>query len=59
MVPVDDPCAGEEITAAKNTLPIRMKIDAETTAIFFKNYTRIIGLLEKAVRLRFSAFALR
>jgi hypothetical protein len=57
MMPVDDPCAGEEITAAKNTLPIRMKIDAETNVIFFKNYTRILGLLEKAVRLRFAPFA--
>jgi len=54
MTPVDAPSAGAEFIAANKTLPISMKIDAETSVIFFKNYTRILVLLEKAVGLRFA-----
>ena len=55
-VPVVAPWAGAELTAANNTVPISMRIDAEAKLIFFKNYTRICGLIKKTVRLRFSAF---
>ena len=51
IVPAESPCAGGESTAANRRLPISIKIDEETI-IFFKNYTRILGLLEKAVSLR-------
>jgi len=58
MTPEDAPCAGGEFTAAKKIVPINMIIDAEANVIFFKNYTRILGLPKKEVRLRFSAFVL-
>ncbi len=54
MTPVDSACAGAEFEAANKMVPISRKIDAETSVIFFKNYTRILVLLEKAVRLRFA-----
>ena len=57
MMPVDAPCAGGPLTAPNKTVPISMKIDAETNAIFFKNYTRILGLLKKAVGLRLATVA--
>jgi hypothetical protein len=56
-VPVDAPCAGGEFTTPNKTVPISIKIDAETI-IFFKNYARILGLLEKAVSLRLVAVAI-
>ena len=52
MTPVDAACAGAEFEAANKIVPINRKIDAETSVIFFKNYTRILVLLEKPVGLR-------
>jgi len=52
MTPVDAAYAGAEFEAANKMVPISRKIDAETSVIFFKNYTRILVLLEKAVGLR-------
>ncbi len=57
MIPLGAPFAGAEFIAANRKVPISMKIDAETTVIFFKNYTRILGLLKKAVRLRLATVA--
>ena len=54
MTPVDAAYAGAEFEAANKMVPISRKIDAETSVIFFKNYTRILVLLEKAVGLRFA-----
>ena len=54
MTPVEAACAGAEFEAANKIVPISRKIDAETIVIFFKNYTRILVLLEKAVGLRFA-----
>jgi hypothetical protein len=34
-----------------------MRIDAEANVIFFKNYTRILGLLKKSARLRLAVFS--
>lgn len=47
MVPVDAPFAGGEFTAANNIVPINMRIDAEARVVFFKNYTRICGLIKE------------
>ena len=52
MTPVDAAYTGAEFEAANKMVPISRKIDAETSVIFFKNYTRILVLLEKAVGLR-------
>ena len=52
MTPVDAACAGAEFEAANKIVPINRKIGAETSVIFFKNYTRILVLLEKPVGLR-------
>jgi len=45
MTPVDAAYAGAEFEAANKMVPISRKIDAETSVIFFKNYTRILVLL--------------
>jgi hypothetical protein len=56
-VPAEDPCAKEKFPAANRKVPISRKIDIEITAIFFKNYTHTLRLLEKAVRLRLAIVA--
>lgn len=56
MVPVDAPCAVGEFTEANKIVPINMRIDAEASVTFFKNYTHIFGLLKKSSSFKVCGF---